>query len=554
MYHKANSTEYNTCYLSWPEIISRRCYLCGHPVKFAHSGNGKLVYILNETLHQVVNYYTCPNPKCENHAHYFNPAIRYDFNQSHLGKDVLNKIAREIFVFKQNPEQLHLRLTLDYQIDISLRQVQRIYTDLLAIKANKIDENTYTRIKEQKGIILCMDGADPGAGLQSDWIFTDAISGRLLHDQLSKSTPAEKLRDIIKSILKNYNTQLLGVVSDKQNNLTNCMNTYFKGIPHQYCTFHFCGHLWGHLEVFDTQIYSHLKSVIHHLYIHTTSQQIQFESIGLEKISVVFAGFNSDLEKMLRYRNKKFHFLRGLALYRTLKRYLENMKQELKELDEKSRFMIILKKTYTALEEGLNEVSQRFSEDLFMYDTFKLIYHLFYNEIWFRVDRQKQLDDIFGKCWALAKIKEPTLILEDLRSFNPIADSTCGQILGEWVRLWNSYLPGLFSYYDFPIDIRTNVAQERAFSKEKSDLVRRMANKEVGFMQELQGDLYLRLCHCDSEELLSDIVQEYLETEVKVLQNQYHEKMAQISAQWFYKAEPLADYKKSITRFGILKN
>ena len=81
-------------------MISPRCDICGTPVKFAHSDNGKLVHSLDEIIHQVVNYYTCPNSKCENYDRYFNPTTRFDFSQKHWGKEVLDRIARELFVFE----------------------------------------------------------------------------------------------------------------------------------------------------------------------------------------------------------------------------------------------------------------------------------------------------------------------------------------------------------------------------------------------------------------------------------------------------------------------
>ena len=116
----------------------------------------------------------------------------------------------------------------------------------------------------------------------------------------------------------------------------------------------------------------------------------------------------------------------------------------------------------------------------------------------------------------------------------PSPSSTCSKILGEWARLWNSYLPGLFSYYDFPKTIQTNVEQERAFSKEKMAIIRRMAKKEVGPMLVFQGELYLRIFHCDPKELSQDIIQEYAQTEIDLLRKEYHKKTAKLMRDWTY--------------------
>lgn len=555
MYRSSTSDSYDTDYLSWPDQISRRCNICGSILEFAHPDNGKLVHTLNGDIHQVVYKYTCPNVKCENFKHYLNPAPRYDYDRKYYGKDVLRRIAREIFIFQQNPEQIHLRLTLDYELKIDLRTVQRMYNDCILVKSHKIDEQTKEELSENQGIIMAADAQDPGAGMEAIWLFTDCISSRLLNTQQTKSMPSEKLQDEITKILANYGTKLLGFVSDKQNSIVKCMKEYFPEIPHQYCTWHFACHLWKHLEVFDTQIFSVLKIGITKLPIHSrsTTSRTNFEGYGKLSLREVFSEIDKDLQRLLKYRTKKFQALRGLALYRSLKRFVKDLEDGTQQIDLKAKFGIYYLRTLERLQELLGSVQERFFETLFMYDTFKVIYSLLYMPNLKKADRQQQLDNVFGKCWAVARIKAPAMSIESLRSFNLAASSNCPTILGEWVRLWNSYLPGLFQYYAFPIARRTNIAQEQAFSVEKTALNRRMANSEVGVLQELQGEFYLRFCHCTQEELRNDIVEEYMDVEVDTLRAAYHNKVKKIASNWFYRAEPLIGISLTLEKYGTVK-
>lgn len=555
MYRPSISDSYNTEYLAWPDYISRRCDICETPLKFAHADNGKLIHTLEGDIQQVVYKYTCPNEKCENWKRYLNPAPRYDYDQHYFGKDVLNRVAREIFVFNQNPEQIHLRFTLDYSLDISLRTVQRMYNDCILVKAHKIDEKTEEKIQKNKGVIMAADGQDPGAGMDAIWLFTDCLTGRVLHTRQTDSMPSEKLQEEIHGILSKYQVALLGFVSDKQNSIVKCMREYFPQIPHQYCTWHFAGHLWDHLKTFDTQIYTFLKSGIKSLYIHkqNTTSTLYFEGYGKLSVREVFADIDKDLQRLLKYRSKRFQNLRGLALYRSLKRLVKDMNDGLIQLTPQTRFETIFLRTRDSLQALLQSIQEQFFEDLFMYDTFKVIYSLLYIPILERADRQQQLDNVFGKCWAVARIKAPMMELDALRTFAPTASSTCPIILGEWVRLWNSYLHGLFQYYDFPITRRTNVAQEQAFSVEKTALNRRMANSEVGFMQELQGEFYLRFCHCNQDELRNDFVEEYMDTEIRNLRAAYHQKVKQVASNWFYRAEPLRGIGSILQKYGSSK-
>jgi len=536
MYNAAYSEDYCTDYLAWPERLPRICDLCHKPLKFSFADNGKLIKTLDGIINQVIYWYSCANEKCANYRHYINPAPRYDFGKSNFGKDVLQRVAKELITFKQNPEQIQFRLKEDYEVEIDLRTVQRMCRDIMLTKSHQIDLTTKELIKKNDGIILAADGQKPGQKYDGLWLFTDALSGRLLRTEIRGSMKSEELRDIIESILKEFGTKLLGGLSDKQNNLEKCFREYYPVVPHQFCTYHFIDHLWKHLEMFDSQIYMHLNKTVQELYINTKSayQPVNYEGLGLKSVQDVFAPLIHDFDKMCNLRNKKFERLHGLILYRNLKRYASQIENNIADHEPTCRIEKQLKRMLPQLTQAIKELESDFREDLYMFDMFQFIYHLIYAPIPLRAEKQEQLDYLFGQVWAVAKNKDPSLNLENLICFQPTPSSNCSKILGEWVRLWNSYLPGLFSYYDFPNDIQTNVEQERAFGKEKMAIIRRMAKKEVGPMLIFQGELYLRLFHCDPTELSHDIIQEYAQTEISVLQNEYHEKTAKLMRDWTY--------------------
>ena len=65
--------------------------------------------------------------------------------------------------------------------------------------------------------------------------------------------------------------------------------------------------------------------------------------------------------------------------------------------------------------------------------------------------------------------------------------------MGEWCRLWTSYLPGSFKYEQFPGTFRTNGPNEVAFSKEKQLLIARVGKAIVSYMIATRGEEYLRI-------------------------------------------------------------
>lgn len=182
--------------------------------------------------------------------------------------------------------------------------------------------------------------------------------------------------------------------------------------------------------------------------------------MGSKSVQDVFAPLIQDLDKMCNIRNKKFERLHGLILYRNLKRYAYQIETKIADHEPTCRIEKQLKRMLPRISQTLKELDSVFREDLYMFDMFQLIYRIIYSAIPFRAEKQEQLDYLFGQVWAVAKSKNPKLNLEKLTSFIPSPSSSCSDILGEWGRLWNSYLPGLFSYYDFPKTIQTNVAQE----------------------------------------------------------------------------------------------
>ena len=94
------------------------------------------------------------------------------------------------------------------------------------------------------------------------------------------------------------------------------------------------------------------------------------------------------------------------------------------------------------------------------------------------------------------------------------------EIMGEWCRLWKSYFPGLFVYYQFPKPIMTNMELERMLSKEKQAIFNRVAKANVCRIVATRGEDYLRILHCSPEELRSNIIAEYSEELVKKLRVQ----------------------------------
>ncbi len=113
----------------------------------------------------------------------------------------------------------------------------------------------------------------------------------------------------------------------------------------------------------------------------------------------------------------------------------------------------------------------------------------------------------------------------------------------EWCRLWESYLPGLFQYYKIPITVKTNNSLEQGFSAQKQALFYRVAKANIISMITTRGEDYLRIKHCDPEELLSDIVKEYTEEVIEELRAQQRADIKERTDMWSPRRNGYVRYK-----------
>jgi len=532
MNRKTYSEEHKTVRISYPEELNKACIICGSEVKFKYPDGGKLIHTLECDVYQVMNYYTCTNEGCELSKKAFNPSPRFDYGGGYFGADVFRLVADEFLLFSQKPEQIHGRLIKKYQLNISIATIARMCDDILMLKALKIDEKTVEIIQTQGYILLGLDGQDPGGDGPSIWCFMDLISNRILATRKFDSLDYEILHDTIEEVVRFYGVKVIGWVSDKQGVITKSHDIFYPKVPHQYCQYHFLRNTWNHLVALDSTVYLSLRKVINGLYIHSAkrSNKIYFESIGKISVRKVFESVDKDLRAMIKIRNKRFKELRGMWLYETLEGYIEDMEQTIKDLDPTVRFTKIAARTASALRTALFEAKENYEHSRPLFRYFQQIRGVFGNDKTSKKVKEAGLSKIYSKILADAKLRQPSLKLEDCKSFLPSKKRNDIEIMGEWCRLWDSYLPGLFQYYNFPEIIKTNMKLEQGFGKEKQALFNRVAKANVAHMVATRGEDYLRIKHCTAEELESDIVKEYSEELIKQLRVELSQSIKQSTA------------------------
>lgn len=532
----AHSEDYDYVRIFYPSKLDHKCPLCQYPVVHMYADAGKLVHCLEGDIYQVVELYCCKNSDCKCSKHPFNPSPRFDYGHRYYGADVFQFIANEFLPpLNQKPEQIKNRIHRMFpDFHISLATISRMCDDILKVKSFNIDLKTYEIIQKQGFILLGLDGQDPGTNAPAVWLFMDLISNRILTSVKFDTLDYNILHDFLTSLEAYYGVPILGWVTDKQNVIVKCHDMFYGDIPHQYCQYHFQTHLWNHIECLDSTIFLPLKKLINKLYIHSASlsKTIDFEILGSKSVREVFKPMDKDLQAMIRMRNKCLKSLRGLWLFEKLTDYVKRGRESMREIDSELRVAKIMKQTFNKLQEKLDEVSNIYKEVNIFYNWFQNINKLFNNEQIAWQEKQRQLDLVFKDVYQEACRLKANFDLNACRSFLPGRKHTFIAILGEWCRLWNSYLPGLFQYEQFPGKNRTNGKNERAFSKEKQILISRAGKGIVSHMIATRGEEYLRLTHCSPEELTSDILKECTEGLIQELRKELCNEIKKQTVRW----------------------
>ena len=437
MKRETYSEEYKTVRICYPPEWNFACPSCGEKVKFKYADDGKLVHTLKGPIYQVINLYSCSNLMCKFNQIVFNPCPRFDYSQRTYGADVFRHVAEEFLVYELKPRQILKRLTKKYQLKISKDTVRRICDDILKLKSLKIDEKTLEIIKKQGYILLGFDGQDPGGDAPSIWCFMDLISNRILATYKFDMLDYKLLHQTIEDLQQFYGVKTIGWVSDKQNLITKCHDTFYHEIPHQYCQYHFLRNIWDHLEALDSNTYLSLKKTVNSLDIHTRSNSalIFFEGLGKKSVREVFKGVDKDLQRMIKVRNKRLKDLRGIRLFGELSEYQNRMVKILDDKDQTLRFTIILNKTSQNLKNALDKVESyyRASQELIQY--FQQIREAFGNENTSQKDKRNIIARIYEDIFIKARKDDPKLNLADCKSFLPNKKKSKTEIMAEWCRL-----------------------------------------------------------------------------------------------------------------------
>lgn len=487
------STPLSSTYTGYPTRLSHKCFVCHAPIHRVYATSGHTFLDFFGIVREVRGQYQCDNPMCPASVHPMNPSPIQVLPYKRYSLNVWRWIAQEYKIYHQNAAQIALRIQLTFNISFNEGQIQRIMDEIDVMISHEIDQRTRKLLMEQGVILLALDGQKPDGDGNALWIFVDLISNRVLKVSILNVADAHTLHNIIEEFLKDFEVKLIGIVSDKQNNLKNLHDTYYSEIPHQYCQFHFLQNLWNHIEVKDSHLHKSLAKMVNDLNILSMSVSVKanVEDMGDISIRTLFAPIETDLRRILRTHTTKFTKFRGIKTFELLEKYLIHLSELVCMSNQNSRLVSLLHTVIATITNGLETNRLVFQNCTDLFSQFKAIQDLLNDESEesLHVDA---IDTYFITLWG-DLLKNPDCPLKSsLRTFLPQKDTSYEEILREWVRLYDSYKPGLFSYFKFPISVKTSSLLEANFSQEKGEFRRRSGRGHVGYMVRTRGEFELK--------------------------------------------------------------
>ena len=184
----------------------------------------------------------CPNPACARYHIRYHPEEegRWALPHGEFGLDVIAAIGVWRFAEHRSVPEMHQRLIAG-GMTVSEREVTHLmhrYEELVALHVAN-SERLQQRLRDQKRVLLAIDGLQPDVGHEVLWVIRDCLSGEVLLARPLLSSTQGDLTALLKEVKEALPVPIEGVISDGQETIRSAVAFVFGDVPHQLCQFHY---------------------------------------------------------------------------------------------------------------------------------------------------------------------------------------------------------------------------------------------------------------------------------------------------------------------------
>jgi Transposase, Mutator family len=220
------------------------CRACGSRMRMGHHSH-RTVTTLQGVTRLTLKVYRCHNTTCPRLHQPTRPEEEGGWALPHgeFGLDVIVLVGMLRYQQRRSIPQIHEEL-LRRGVKVAQRTVTNQlyrYEELLALHladAQRLQE----RLREQKQVILALDGLQPDVGHEVLWVLRDCCSGEVL---LARSLLGATENDLVPlleevaTLCRQLAIPIGGVITDGQHSIRKAVARALPGVAHQLCQFHY---------------------------------------------------------------------------------------------------------------------------------------------------------------------------------------------------------------------------------------------------------------------------------------------------------------------------
>src|SRR3954466_13011496 len=221
--------------------VIRDCPECQHRL-WARYNNFRTITTLDGVFRLNLSIRRCHNLDCPRFLRPYRPEAEPHFALPYheFGLDVMATVGRLRHAEHRSIPEIHRELT-GRGLVVSQRTVTTLldrYDELRAL-ATADPQRLGPLLRQQRRVILAIDGLQPDVGHEVLWVLRDCLSGEILLARSLLSSTAQELAGLITEVRETLPVPITSVISDGQERIRNAVKQALKGVPHQLCQFHY---------------------------------------------------------------------------------------------------------------------------------------------------------------------------------------------------------------------------------------------------------------------------------------------------------------------------
>src|SRR5437763_2246440 len=226
------------------EPLRSTCRSCSCRMRMGHHTH-RTVTTLEGVTRLTLKVYRCRNKECPRYHQPSRPEEEGGWALPHgeFGLDVMALVGTLRYQQQRSIPQIHEEL-----LRRGLKVAQRTVTDqlyryeeLLALHLAD-SQRLQHRLKEQKQVMLALDGLQPDVGHEVLWVLRDCGSGEVLVARSLLGATENDLVPLLQeaaTICRQLDIPIVGVISDGQHSIRKAVARALPGVAHQLCQFHY---------------------------------------------------------------------------------------------------------------------------------------------------------------------------------------------------------------------------------------------------------------------------------------------------------------------------